>query len=1132
MFDAMIADFAVHILLQSTLLIAVGLLAVRFCGRHKPAVQSTILRVTLIAVLFCPLASLTLSNIGITGYALLPAWETKQIAQSESATISQAINTTPPVTDEMIVSRINDPNGMTDLNRLPGTDFDSTSIPLTTNTQTSLTAPSVPAIVSITSNHSIPFAGWFVSLIWLTGAVVLLAKLLLGNRKVSQLRRTSQAADIKTQRLCQETSETLGLLPPEVKIAAAVHSPCLIGIWKPVILLPEQKTLSEPVLRDIFLHELAHLVRRDCLFHLLARIATAILFFQPLVWRLSRRFELIADDVCDDYVIHYGSGRKSYANTLVDFAEQLPLPALTTEAGLAMVSLRSSLSRRIMRIMDSSRSLTLRMPTRWVVLIALLGITATASAALIVNARTESDPEHTTTVSQPDKELPSALSPKAIPQTSSVNTAVKTPTETDTKKNTSATTTADFRFQGRVVSPDGQPVKQATINYSHWDMPDKRILATTNLQGQFEFTIPASDPIYNILHKGATFIAQADGYGPAMKSASDCEKTGRLRKALLERYSNSRVPAAMLEQLRKRILNGTSTFQFVADDIPLTGRVVNIDGLPVEGAKLKVASLMDGGDAGLEDWEKAAQKKGTDYYQLQRFLLSRLGSDIGGLTLDYLPMTVTDKNGDFLFKGLGRDRIVKLLISGPGIASSIVYARTRKGQIIEVPMEAHNLSHRNIAYLPNSFTHVAGPSLPVEGIVRDSKTQKPMPGVTLQSYHLAGHHISGWTEGIVHTVSDEQGRYRLEGSPIGKNEVICLSPLDQPYLMSKFVAETSTGDPTLIKNVDLTRGIWIEGRAYDKDTGEPIQQGRVDYFAFRNNPYRKTVKGFNGAFLATRYRLNPDGTYRIPGLPGRGLVAILAEGVDTIYQRGRGAEKIHGRQDGIDGFDTYPFFASAFNFHVMSEVNPTEEAKTIKLDFLFESGRSLHVQVVDQSGKPINGGYYAGMMKAFNNWRIFKGSLLEIKGYQPENPRLVQVFLEERKLVGYLLIKGNSPTNLKITLEPWAEITGRFVDASGVPQARAQIGNVFQSRLDNPEIVSLPPNLKKQTGNMMGFDTDENGRFTITGLVPGKEHRISASETRKNGSGYYLGDFAIDPPLKPGEVRDLGDIQLKPKGAE
>ncbi|QDT43686.1 Regulatory protein BlaR1 [Gimesia alba] len=1138
MFDAKIADFAVHVLLQSTVLIAVGLLAARLSGRHKAAIQSAILRVTLIAVLFCPLASLTLSKLGVTDYALLPAWETKQIVPSGTTTISQATSVFPPDTNETTVSRINTTKGMTDPNRVPETGLSSTSIPLTNHTESDLTAPSIaasqPLPNRVSSDRSLPIAGWIVSLIWITGAGILLTKLFLLNRTVIQLRHHSQSANADVQHLCQKTSKMLGLRPPEVIISPCVHSPCLVGPWKPVILLPEQKTLTQSVLRDIFLHELAHLARRDCLFHLLARIATAILFFQPLVWLLLRRLEQIADDVCDDYVIQYGSGRKNYANTLVDFAEKLPSLPLAREAGLAMVSLRSSLSRRILRIMDSSRSLTLRLPAKWVALIVILGISATTSAALIVNTRSTSVVKNETVkeATQPDQDRTVSDMAEVVPRTSPLNTTSKTVPNADTKQKTEASTKSELRFQGRVVDPDGHPIKQATINYTNWDMPNKRILATTNEQGTFSFTIASSDQLYKVLQKGGSFVALADGFGPTVKGAYDCETSGKLRKALLEQNSNSRAPATMLEQLRKRILGGTSTFQLVADDIPLTGRIVNIDGQPVAGAKLQVAKLTGGVDERLDGWEQAAQTTGTDYYRLQQYLGMRLGNDVGGPTLDYLPTTVTDKNGEFIFKGLGRDRIVKLLISGREIETSNVYARTRKGEMIEVPMEARNPSLRKITYHPNSFTFVAGPSQPVEGVVRDSKTQKPMPGVTLQSYHLAGHRMSGWTEGIVHTVSDEQGRYRLEGLPIGRNEVICLSPLDQPYLASKFVAKTEAGSTTLQKNIELTRGIWIEGRAYDKDTGEPIQQGRVSYFAFRKNPYIKTVKGFNGAFLSTRYRLNPDGTYRIPGLPGRGLVGILADGVDSKYQRGRGAEKIQGRQDRMNGFDTYPYFASTFNFHVMSEVNPAEDAKTIKLDFPFESGRSLHIEVVDPEGKPVNEGYYVGMMKAFNTWRRFKGNQLEIKGYQPEEPRRVQVFLEERKLVGYLLIEGKNPTNLKIKLKPWAEITGRFVDKSGIPKANVTIGNVFQTIEDHPEIPSLPPHINQPAGQMVGFTTDENGQFTIIGLVPEKKHHLSATETRKNGIGYYLGEYTIETPLKPGEVRNLGDIQFMPKGAE
>tara|TARA_R110002095_G_scaffold188226_2_gene165526 strand:+ start:29425 stop:31404 length:1980 start_codon:yes stop_codon:yes gene_type:complete len=589
MFDAKIADFAVHVLLQSTVLITIGLLAVRLYGRHKPAVQSVILRVTLIAVLFCPLASLTLSNIGVTGYALLPAWETQQLAQSDSTTIPQAANSLPPVANEMSVSRIHDTNGMPDMNRLPKTDLDSTSIPLARDTETDLTTQTVPVEESlsnpVTAKRAIPFVGWIVSLIWGTGIVFLLFRLIRANLQIARLCRHSQTADADVQNLCRETSKTLGLLPPDVKTSPSAHSPCLIGIWKPVILLPEQKTLTEPVLRDIFLHELAHLARRDCLFHLLARIAISILFFQPLIWRLSRRLELIADDLCDDYVIHYGSGRKSYANTLVDFAEQLPSPPLAMEAGLAMVSLRSSLSRRILRIMDSSRSLTLRLPAKWVALIVVLGITATASAALIVNARTESVFENETShaVTQSNQGHTVVVAAEAVPQTSSEKTAKKTSSNADNKKKTDAITKSEHRYQGRVVDPNGHPVKQATINYIRWDNPDKRILATTNDQGQFKFTIPASDQLYKVLQKGGTFVALADGYGPASKGAYYCEITGELREAVLEQNSKSHAPAAMLKQARKRILNGTSTFQLVADEIPLTGRIVNIEGQPVAG---------------------------------------------------------------------------------------------------------------------------------------------------------------------------------------------------------------------------------------------------------------------------------------------------------------------------------------------------------------------------------------------------------------------------------------------------------------------------------------------------------------------------------------------------------------------
>ncbi|QDT92221.1 M56 family metallopeptidase [Gimesia algae] len=1109
MFDTLIADFAVHILLQSLVLITIGLLAVRVCGRHKPAVQSTILRVTLIAVLFCPLASLTLSKVGITGYALLPAWESDQIVQSDSPTILQLTNSLPPVADENTVRRIKDPNGIADTNRLPGTDFDSTSLPHTGNPETGLTAQTVPKEESfsdpVTSNRSLPVVGWIVSLIWVTGAGFFLTKLLLACHQVSQLCRNSQPAEAAVQELCRKTSKTLSLNPPQVKIAASVHSPCLIGIWNPVILLPEQKTLTEPVLRDIFLHELAHLARRDCLFHLLARIATAILFFQPLVWRLSRRLELIADDLCDDYVIHFGSCRKSYANTLVDFAEQLTAPALATDPSLAMVSLRSSLSRRILRIMDSSRSPTLRLPARWVVLIAVMGITVTASAALIVNARTSASEEKITSRSQIDQDQPTAVTPKA----------------------------AGLRLRGRVVNPDGQPVKATTIGLvsTGRDQRKQIKLASTNDQGKFDFSIPASSELYDSMNNGGMLIAQAEGYGPAVESVYQFETSGEMRKTLLDKLANSHTPPGFLNQARKRIHNATSTFQLVADDTPLTGRVVNIEGQPVAGASLRVTQLNSTETGSLDEWEKAAEKSGADFYEIRMLLTESLGNDVGGATLEYIPTVMTDRNGRFTLKGLGRERIVKLLISGPGIATSYVYTRTRKGKIIEVPMQASNPWREKMVYHPSEFTHVAGPSHPVSGVVRDTKTHQPVPGVTLQSYRLAGHRTSGWSEGLVQTVTDDQGRYRLEGLPIGKNEVICLNPKNQPYLLSKFVAETSAGIPVLKKDVDLTRGIWVEGRAYDKASGKPVRGGRVHYFAFNDNPFLQPVKK-SLAHLTTHYKLQSDGTYRIPALPGPGIVAVMADDHEQ-YQRGKGAENIKGKKyQQMNAFYTVPYLLIVSNFHFMAEVNPAEDAKSVQLDFPFDSGRTLQIKVITQDGKAVQNGNYVGLMEEFPSWHGFSNGQLEIRGYRPEQPRRVQAIDPERKQVGYLLIDEKDPSDLKITLEPWAEITGRLVDEFGIPQANIMLSDSFSVLKNDPNVALLPPNPEQKSGGSTKYVTDKNGRFMIRGLIPGIKYSAYARELRKNGTSFSLGDLVNGDPLQPGEVRDLGDIQFNPAGAE
>src|SRR5271163_4278200 len=61
------ADFALTWLIQSTVLLALGLLVGRLLKRTGPAVQSAWYRTTLAAVLLCPCASMLLAAMGFTG---------------------------------------------------------------------------------------------------------------------------------------------------------------------------------------------------------------------------------------------------------------------------------------------------------------------------------------------------------------------------------------------------------------------------------------------------------------------------------------------------------------------------------------------------------------------------------------------------------------------------------------------------------------------------------------------------------------------------------------------------------------------------------------------------------------------------------------------------------------------------------------------------------------------------------------------------------------------------------------------------------------------------------------------------------------------------------------------------------
>ena len=190
-------------------------------------------------------------------------------------------------------------------------------------------------------------------LIWIAGCAACLLRIFVIHVRLGRLIKESAPVDSiplasHLRWLCRD----LGI-KQEVALLAShdLDVPIAVGALSPkIVLSPQSGEWSETRRNAVLCHELAHIKRGDAFTQFLASLATAIYWFNPLVWLVARAMRVDRERACDDYVLAYGTAASDYAHELVEIVSTLvrPQPA----AALAMAR-PSQLEGRVMALLNA-----------------------------------------------------------------------------------------------------------------------------------------------------------------------------------------------------------------------------------------------------------------------------------------------------------------------------------------------------------------------------------------------------------------------------------------------------------------------------------------------------------------------------------------------------------------------------------------------------------------------------------------------------------------------------------------------------------------------------------------------------------------------------------------------------------
>jgi hypothetical protein len=200
-------------------------------------------------------------------------------------------------------------------------------------------------------------------------------------------------------------------------------------------------------------------------------------------------------------------------------------------------------------------------------------------------------------------------------------------------------------------------------------------------------------------------------------------------------------------------------------------------------------------------------------------------------------------------------------------------------------------------------------------------------------------------------------------------------------------------------------------------------------------------------------------------------------------------------------------------YNALVLLEPGAKEKELVSNVALELPLELKGRVFGPDGKPVTGVTVLGLIPhtlKFYDFETLKGADFTVRRINPRARRPLVFYHKDRDLGCYVKeLPADLSVPLTVKLQRCGSASGRLLDPDGEPVAGFHLFVWGRAH--------------SWGGDGRSATTDKEGRFRVTGLVPGEDYIVHEAQ--------HSGILRIYAPLRvePGKHKNLGDIKMDPE---